>query len=206
MNQLKSLKIRKVEATLLGEAGDYLLQVVNFEFMNSFEKNFNHEIKENIKELQEVGKLWCDPTPQIAITFADKDGKGLITNRFNCCGYVYSDDPEVTDEMIDREDIMPIGKYVCQQSDDGWKRIESSEKTESALRMLFSFLNKLGFTNEKMDVETALETAVKDKYLIVGTVAEDDYEGKTRHIIEKFSTPKLEDTENADDVDEKDLK
>jgi len=198
-NFLKKLKVRKVEATLLKEAGDYVLQVVNFEFMNSFEKNFNHELKENIRDQIEAGKIWCDPTPQIAVTLGDKDGKGVITHRFNASGYLQNEDAEVTKEMLDRDDIMTIGKYVCEQTDDGWKRIESEEKTESALRMLFSFMNKLGFTNENMEVETALETAVKEKYFIVGTVDDEEYDGKSRLVITKFSKAKLEDVEDTDE-------
>lgn len=204
--ELKSLKVRKVEATLLREAGSYVATIVNFEFINSHEKNFMHELKAGLKEAIEAGEMWCDPTPQIAITFGDKTGKGVITHRFNACGYLHADDAEVTDKMLQRNDILVIGNYVCQQTKDGYKRIESEEKTESALRMLFSFINKLGITNEELDVEEALNTAKADQYNIVIDVAEDEYNGKTRMVIEKFHRAKLEDLEPVeDDVTDDDL-
>jgi hypothetical protein len=198
---LKSLKIKKIDATLIKKAGDYVMAITNFEFINSFEKNFNHELKDNLTELIEQGKHWCDPTPQIAVTLGDKDGQGVITHRFNAKGYLQKDDPEVSKKMLDKDNIMVIGKYVCQQSDEGWERIEAPEKTESALRMLFTFLNKLGFTDEEMDVVTALERAMKDKYYIVVTVDEEEYEGKDRLVITKFSRAKLEDIEADEEAE-----
>ena len=203
---LKSLKVKKVDATLIKESGDYVMTITNFEFINSFEKNFNHELKDNIQDLIESGKHWCDPTPQIAITFGDKDGQGVITHRFNAKGYLCADDSEVTTEMLNRDDIMVIGKYVCKQTEDGWERIESPEKTESALRMLFTFLNKLGFVNEDMDVNGALTKALKDKYYIVATVDNEEYDGKDRLVITKFSRARLEDVEPVEDeISEKDF-
>lgn len=203
--ELKSLKVRKVEATLLREAGSYVAAVVNFEFINSFEKNFKHELKEDLKELIEKGEMWCDPTPQIAVTFGDKDGRGVITHRFNAKGYLNYDDPEVDEKMLQRKDIMVIGNYVCKETKNGYERIESEQKTESALRMLFSFINKLGITNEELSVEDALVRAKENNMLIVIDVAEDEYNGKTRTVISKFTRATLEDAEKSSEVTDDDV-
>lgn len=197
---LKNLKVKKVESTLLKETGNYLMNVTRFEFeMDSFQKNFDHEVKENIKELQEKGELWIDPTPQLAITFGSTEGKGVITNRFHAKGYVSKDDPEVTEDMLNKDGIMTIGKYVCKETKKGWERIEAPAKTEQALNILFGFLNKLGLTNEEEDIETALTRACEDKYSIVITVSENEYDGKTHLYCEKFSKATLSDVENVEE-------
>lgn len=198
----RTLKVRKVEATLIKEPGDYVLAVVRREYVTSFEKNLNHDEKEDIRAKQEAGELWIDATPQLAITFGDNSGKGVITHRFNAKGYLRQDDPEVTDEMLEKDNIIVIDGYVCQESSEEkgfYERIESPEKTEKALNILFGFMNKLGFTNEDEDVETCLQKAIDDKYLIVGTVSNEEYDGKERVVISKFSKASAEDVEGSEE-------
>ena len=68
-NVFQGKKVKKVQATLIKEAGDFIMNLTRFEFINSFEKNFDHDLKADITTKQEAGELWADPTPQIAITF-----------------------------------------------------------------------------------------------------------------------------------------
>jgi hypothetical protein len=214
MNQMnefgRTLNVRKVEATLIKEIGDYVLSVVRREYVTSFEKNLSHEMKEDITTLQENGELWIDATPQLAITFGSVNGDGVITHRFNAKGYLRQDDAEVTDELLEKEDVLVIKGYVCQESKEHkgmYERIESPEKTEKALNILFGFMNKLGFTNEEEDVETCLQRAIDEKYPIVGTVDTEEYEGKERLVISKFSKATLEDvTPEEDEVTDEDFK
>lgn len=198
----KNLKVRKVEATLIKEAGDFLVNVVRREYVTSFEKNLSHEIKEDIRTKQEAGELWIDPTQQLAITFGSTKGEGVITHRFNAQGFLRKDDSEVSEEMLGKADIMVIDGYVCQESktEKGfYERIESPEKTEKALNILFGFMNKLGFTNEEEAVEDCLQRAITDKYSVVATVIEDEYDGKTRFVISKFTKPSLDDVEPVEE-------
>lgn len=201
VNPLMGKKIEKVVATLISTEGNYIMNVVNFEFINSFEKNFEHEIKEGLREAQEAGEMWIDPTPQLAITLGSVEGYGVITHRFNAKGYLNQDDSEVSDEMLNDDNVMVIGNYVCKKVDEGWERIEAPEKTATAMNMLFGFLNKLGFTNEDQSIEDALNTARTDKYVITAVVEEDSYQGKDRMVVAKFFKTKLEDMPNDDDDD-----
>lgn len=201
MKDLRSQKVQKVTASLIQAEGDYVMQITRFEFMNSFEKNFDHDTKDGIREAIEAGKMWSDPTPQIAITLGDREGNGVITHRFNGCGYLRSNDPEVTEKMLEKEDILVIKGYVCKQNKDGhFERIESPEKTEKAMNMLHSFINKLGITNEELSIEEALKTARDDKYFISVVIIEDNYEGKDRFIIEKFHKVNIDDLETVEKV------
>ena len=198
---VKDLKVKKVESTLLKETGNVLMNVTRFEFgMDSFQKNFDHEIKDNIKELQEKGELWIDATPQLAVTFGGTKGEGVITNRFHLKGYLGKDDAEVTEKMLNKDGIMVIGKYVCKETKEGWERIEAPTKSEQAMNILFGFLNKLGLTNEEETVDVALTRARDDKYSIVVHVAENEFEDKTHLYCEKFTKASLADAEGTDET------
>lgn len=199
-NALGSMMMKKVEATLIKEAADYLVVITRREYATSFEKNLDHDIKEDIRSKQEAGELWIDPTPQIAITFGSTEGKGVITHRFNARGYLCKDDQGVTDKLLEKDDIMVIGKYVCKESDNNlYERIEAPEKTEKALNILFGFMNKLGFTNTEQSIEDALKIAIDSKIPIVATVKQEEYEGKNRMVISKFTRPTLEDVTTVDE-------
>lgn len=199
MKDLRNLKNKKVTASLIETAGNYIMNVVRFEFINSFEKNFDHEEKDGLREKIEAGKHWADPTPQVAITFGDKDGNGVITDRLNGCGYLNQNDSEVTDAMLAAKDVLVIGDYVCKQNKDGqFERIESPEKTEKAMNMIYSFINKLGITNEDVSIDDALKTARDDGYVIGVVIEDDEYNGNAQLKITKFHKVDLEDVEEEE--------
>lgn len=201
MKDLRSQKVQKVTASLIEAEGDYTMQITRYHFTNSFFKNYEDEMKDGIKEDIEAGKMWSDPTPQILITFGDKDGNGVISDRLNGCGYLKSTDPEVTEKMLNEKDILTIKGYVCKQNKEGhFERIESPEKTEKAMNMIHSFINKLGITDEKVSIEDALKTARNDKYFINTVIIEEEYEGKSRFVIEKFHKVDLNDLEPVEEV------
>jgi len=191
--KLKDLKVRKVETTLLRTEGDFLMNIVRFEEINSFEKNFNHDLKADLKSQQEAGEMWIDPTPQVAITFGSTEGKGVITDRFNLRGFVHADDSDVTDDILKRKDVLVIKGYVCKENKDGlYERIVHEERTEKAINRLYSLLNKFGYTTDDYDVETALKEARDEQIPVVATIQIDDYEGNDndRYVITKYRAPK----------------
>jgi hypothetical protein len=200
MKDLRGQKVQKVTATLIAVEGDFVMQITRFHFTNSFLKNYEDEEKDGIREDIEAGKMWNDPTPQILVTLGDKNGNGVVSHRLNGCGYLKNTDPEVSEDMLNGKGILVIKGYVCKENKDGkFERIESPEKTEKAMNMIHSFINKLGITDEKLSIEEAIKRATDNKYLINATIINDHYEGKDNFIIDKFSRVNLDDLEETEE-------
>ena len=202
---LRELTIEKVVGNLITIPNEYLMHVARVEFeLDSFQKNFSHEPREGLKELQENAELWADPTPQIGITFTDasKEQHGAISDRLHAKGYVHSDDEGVTDEMLDREDVLVIEDYVCVKNPETglYERMEDPERTKKAIKMIFEFMNKLGFEKPE-NLEVALARAKKEKYTIVANVVKSTYKGKSHLEIDSYRKAKLEDMESTEEVD-----
>lgn len=199
VNPLETANVEKVQATLIENAGTYVMNLVRFEFMNSFEKNFDHDEKDGIREQIEAGTMWCDPTPQVAITFGDKDGKGVITDRLSGAGYLHADDKEVTEEMLNEEGILTIGEYICKQNEDGhFERIASPEKSAAAVKRLHEMINKFGITDTKMSIKDALQKIRDDKYFITVNIEDKEFGGKDYLRVDSFSKTNLEDIEEEE--------
>lgn len=163
-NQIQPINIGYKSAIVTGNVlpvGSYTGQIIKVLDTNSFVQNpTTGETKAELPE-------WVDPTPQIAIVFKADDNQGVITERFQCLGYLKADDEKFTALSAKQKALFYVGNrnYVIKVADN--TRTKSSENTQSCKDILDQF-----FTRMKMPEGSDLTDIVGKR--VAFTVVEND--------------------------------
>jgi len=100
-----------------------------------------------------------DEMPQIGYMVKDIKTGIVMVGRLNAKGCLAASDAEVDNDKITSGEHKIIGKYVCEETENGWERIENPAKTAQCDRILNQFLNAAGVpVNEGISVIDAVES------------------------------------------------
>jgi hypothetical protein len=189
----------------LTEAGLHSARVSSKMYLMSNEKPVGKD------EVADNGKTypWSNHTPQILLQFATESG--VVSERYNLCGYVHPGDENYTEADIAKDKSLAIKNdnngipYVVQKSKVDGKvvieRIVDKERTQKAINKLNYLLgNVCGLTEQS--IQDALDSAIEDRITFGIEVAIKENNGKSFPTVEDiFSesvlTKKLEKLETA---------
>ena len=130
------------------EEGKHLVKISRVMFLNSAVKNFSGEPSEKTQE-------WKDSTPQLAVTFNNKEG--AITHRFALCGFVKFE--TLTKE--EKTKYTAKGRYAV---DKNGNRIVCPEATGKCQQILSRLLRAAGMkTGESVDSAEQVLTVLDGK-------------------------------------------
>jgi hypothetical protein len=186
MDFFKKFKVEKPAFQPLAE-GEHVVHVTAFAETDSF-LNFNGTQKDELPE-------WCNPTPQIAITVAGKNGS--MVHRLNGCGWVKFED--LTEEQLNSGNYEDIGGYACYEEKGNTLRLLCPEKTQACSNIINQVATSLGIA-EGRSLFDGFKTAVDEKYEMRVTVVKDIYNDKDQYRLSKFRslTAEVKETEFVD--------
>lgn len=162
--------------------GEHTVRINSYSVTDSFHL-LDGTVKEGVAEEIEAEEKWSDSTPQLAVVFVGSDG--VMTYRFNAKGYKHTDD--FTAEELEDDKYTVIGDYVCVRNKaKKLVRIESTQRTQKAQRLLNQFLYATGAT-EGADLFDILDGCIEGKSEIDIVVKKKQYDEKDVFDIAKFA-------------------
>lgn len=169
-NFFQNFQSKAIEFNQLQPGKDIKVRINRFVFTDS-----RHEFDGTRKsELPD----YADATPQVAVVFVSTEGKGVITNRYNGCGYVrYA---ELTADQIKSSKYIDVDGYACiKNKQDELVRIEDPERTRSCENILSQLFAGAGL--EEGSTMDDLQNAVEENRELLIDVKAEEYEGKTQY-------------------------
>jgi hypothetical protein len=171
-----AFKSEKPTSVILG-LGKQIVNVIKIFMIDSF-TNTDGSSKED--------SVWSAPTPQLGVTFGNKDG--VITTRLNGMGYLKSED--LDPEEMANLGLVDVDGYACKDLGDGtFERVQHEGNTESCLNILNRFVWACGVP-EGTSIEELMTLAKDNEIQLEIDVRANEWDGKTRNEVYSFNQVK----------------
>ena len=180
-------QVSKPEVNVLS-AGVHVVHISKF-LLTDASRTYSGELKTDLKP-------WVDVHPQLAVTYAAVDGRGVITDRFNTKGNLRYD--ELTEAQRKSGRFENVEGYACITNNAGeLERVESPERTTQCHNILNKFAQAAGLKEGENLIE-GLNAAIAEKRQLTITVSSDTYEGKDQLRVTRFTAAKAVKTASSD--------